>query len=34
MPGNQPDLFILHNAPALAGFARLAARDEPRCPPP
>lgn len=33
MPGNQPDLFMLEHASANAGFARRAARDQPRCPP-
>jgi hypothetical protein len=32
MPGYQPDVFILANAPAVASFAARAARDQPRCP--
>lgn len=32
MPGDQPDLFMLQNAPTDAGFARRAAADQPRCP--
>ncbi len=32
MPGNQPDLFMIDNAPADARFAQQAARDKPRCP--
>jgi hypothetical protein len=32
MPGDQPDQFMLSNAPADAAFARRAARDQPRCP--
>ncbi|HTX33102.1 MAG TPA: hypothetical protein VMD09_17105 [Solirubrobacteraceae bacterium] len=32
MPGQQPDLFILANAPVDGAFAARAARDRPRCP--
>ncbi|MGE5617497.1 MAG: hypothetical protein ACM3UX_01020, partial [Candidatus Woesearchaeota archaeon] len=32
MPGNQPDPFMLQYASIDAGFARRAARDQPRCP--
>jgi hypothetical protein len=32
MPGNQPDLFMVQNAPVDSAFAARAARDEPRCP--
>jgi hypothetical protein len=32
MPGDQPDLFMLANAPIDASFARKAAADQPRCP--
>ncbi len=32
MPGDQPDLFMLRNAAAVAAFARRAAADQPRCP--
>jgi len=32
MPGDQPDPFMLEYARADAGFARQAARDQPRCP--
>jgi hypothetical protein len=32
MPGDQPDPFMLQHAAVNAGFARRAARDEPRCP--
>jgi hypothetical protein len=32
MPGSQPDLFMLADAPIDAGFARRAAADEGRCP--
>lgn len=33
MPGSQPDLFLLENAPAARSFAARAALDTPRCPP-
>jgi hypothetical protein len=32
MPGQQPDIFILHYASADARFARRAGEDQPRCP--
>jgi len=32
MPGEQPDTFMLANAPAVGSFARRAAADLPRCP--
>ena len=32
MPGNQPDLFMIDNAPIDARFAHQVARDQPRCP--
>ena len=32
MPGQQPDIFILHYASADARFARRAGADQPRCP--